>query len=186
MPGTIEREIKLQFDTPDEARASILAAGGTPLRARRLQCDALLDTEQGGLRNERLALRVRVEDDRSWLTFKGAPQPSSMKVREEIETSVGDAALALRVFERLGFRVWFRYEKYREEYTLGLATIAVDETPVGTFVEIEGSADSIHAAAAALGRTPAHYVTASYRSLYVAHCTRRGMTVSDMTFEADR
>ena len=41
----IEREVKLRFDSPEQARAAILAAGATPLRCRRLQEDALLDTE---------------------------------------------------------------------------------------------------------------------------------------------
>ena len=45
----LEREIKLRFDTAHEARAKILALGATPLHGRRLQKDALLDTEDGSL-----------------------------------------------------------------------------------------------------------------------------------------
>ena len=183
MTGSLEREIKLRFESPADARAAIAAAGGTPLRARRLQRDALLDTHERALGDARSALRVRLEEDRAWLTFKGAPQASTMKVREELETSVGDGRLLLRVLERLGFRVWFRYEKYREEYALGTAIVALDETPVGTFVEIEGSAEGIHAAAAALGRDPSQYVVASYRALYLEDCARRGTRVSNMVFE---
>ena len=37
-------------------------------------------------------------------------------VREEIETVVGDGETLLRVFEELGLHVWFRYQKYREEF----------------------------------------------------------------------
>ena len=33
----IEREVKLRFDSPEQARAAILATGATPLRCRRLQ-----------------------------------------------------------------------------------------------------------------------------------------------------
>ena len=39
-----------------------------------------------------------------------------MKVREELETLVGDGEVLLRVLEELGLHVWFRYEKYREEF----------------------------------------------------------------------
>ena len=46
---TLEREVKLRFDSPDEARAAILAAGATPLLGRRLQEDSLLDTEDEGI-----------------------------------------------------------------------------------------------------------------------------------------
>jgi len=33
----IEREVKLRFASPDEARSAVLTAGATPLRSRRLQ-----------------------------------------------------------------------------------------------------------------------------------------------------
>ena len=46
----IEREVKLRFDSPEEARAAILAAGATPLRCRRMQEDALLDADDESLR----------------------------------------------------------------------------------------------------------------------------------------
>ena len=77
-----------------------------------------------------------------------------MKLREELETVVGDGTLLLRVLEELGFHVWFRYQKYREEFALDDVIIAVDETPVGTFVEIEGSERGIATTAEALGRRP--------------------------------
>ena len=75
-----------------------------------------------------------------------------MKLRDEFETVVGDGVLLLRIFEELGFQVWFRYEKYREEFSHEDVIVAIDETPVGVFVEIEGSESGIAAMAAALGR----------------------------------
>jgi adenylate cyclase class 2 len=179
---TTELEIKLRFANAAEARAAVVAAGAVPLRARRLQQDALLDTPEGLLRARRSMLRLRTEPGSSALTFKGPPQPSMMKLREELETSIGDVLLLRRVFEELGFRVWFRYEKYREEFTLDGVIIAVDETPVGIFVEIEGSHDGITAAAGALGRNPQDYVLDSYRGLHAADCARRGVPPSDMLF----
>ena len=59
----------------------------------------------------------------------------------------------------MGLRVWFRYEKYREEFKAPGVVIAIDETPIGVFVEIEGSEADIHRAAAALGKTPQDYLT---------------------------
>jgi adenylate cyclase, class 2 len=182
MPGIVEREIKLRFDTADAAREAVIALGATTLRGRRLQEDSLLDTADGTLKRRGCALRVRAEAGRHFLTFKGPVQPSTMKLREEIETLVGDCELVTHILEELGFRVWFRYQKYREEFAHGDVTIAIDETPLGTFVEIEGADGGIRAAAASLGRSESDYVIASYRTLFLDDCERRGVEPSDMLF----
>src|SRR6266545_5527204 len=143
----IDREVNLRFATPDEARAAIIAAGATPLRSRRLQEDALLDTEDESLRRRRCVLRIRTESGKSLLTFKGPVLPGSMKVRDEYETVLGAGEGVQRVLEEVGLHVWFRYEKYREEFAAEDVTIAVDETPVGTFVEVEGGEEGILAIA---------------------------------------
>ena len=179
----IEREVKLRFDSPEAAREAILAAGATPLRSRRLQEDALLDTEDDSLRDRRCVLRVRTESGKSLLTFKGPVLPGSMKVRDEYETVVGDGEVLQRVLEELGLHVWFRYEKYREEYAAREVTVAIDETPVGTFVEIEGSEAGILAVAAALGRPAADFVLDSYRGLFFRYRDAFGLTGPDMVFD---
>jgi adenylate cyclase, class 2 len=183
MAATLEREIKLRFADAGSARMAVLAAGAAPLRCRRLQEDSLLDTSEDLLRRRRCVLRVRVESGKSYITFKGPVQPSLMKVREELETLVGDGPLLIRMLEELGFYVWFRYEKYREEFVLDEVVVAVDETPVGTFVEIEGGSRGIEEMAVALGRTPDDYLVDSYRRLYLIDCERRGVPPSDMLFE---
>jgi adenylate cyclase class 2 len=178
----IEREVKLRFDSPEEARAAILATGATPLRCRRLQEDALLDTEDAFLRRRQCVLRIRTEPGKSLLTFKGPVQPGIMKVRDEHETVVADGDALLTILREFGLHVWFRYEKYREEFAAEDVVIAIDETPVGTFVEIEGGEERIHRVAAALGKTPADYITDSYRTIFVEYCREHGLTVGDMTF----
>ena len=183
MTGPLEREIKLRFDSGASARDAVLALGARPLRPRRLQADALLDRDGAALRSAQCALRVRIEDGSAFVTFKGPPQASTMKVREEIETSIGDGPIAITLFERLGYTVWFRYEKYREEFELGGITIAIDETPIGPYVELEGQAEGIESIASALGRAPSDYVVASYRSLFAQHCAERGVEPSDMLFD---
>lgn len=183
---TLEREIKLRYESAEEARASVIAAGATPLHGRRLQEDALLDTEDEQLRRRRCVLRIRTEGGKSRVTFKGPVQPSSMKVREEVETLVGDGEALLRVFEELGLHVWFRYEKFREEFCREDVIIAVDETPVGVFVEIEGSEQGITDMAHALGKGPDDYVVDSYRGLFLADRDRFGITGPDMLFQPDQ
>ncbi|MDE3153906.1 MAG: class IV adenylate cyclase [Acidobacteriota bacterium] len=179
----LEREIKLPFASAAEARAAILAGGALPLRGRRLQEDCLLDTADEQLRRARSVLRVRVESSRSLLTFKGPVQPSAMKVREELETVIGDGEVMVQLLQALGFHIWFRYQKYREEFSREGVVVAIDETPVGVFVEVEGDEAGITAMAAALGRTPADYVVDSYRTLYVRDCHARGVQPADMVFD---
>jgi adenylate cyclase class 2 len=185
MSATLEREVKLRFESADAARAAVMAIGAAPVHGRRLQEDSLLDTVAEDLRRRRSALRIRVDGGRSLLTFKGPVQPALVKVREELETIVGDGHLLLRMLEELGFRVWFRYQKYREEFAIDDCIVAIDETPVGVFVEIEGSETSIARIAQALGRSPSDYVLESYRGLFVRHCEQRGLAARDMLFDAD-
>ena len=129
----LEREIKLRFASADEARERILSpgVGATPLRGRRLQEDSLLDTADNRVYQRSSVLRVRTEGGKSLLTFKGPVQPGAMKLREEHETVVADGDTLLTILHELGLHVWFRYEKYREEFAAEDVVIAIDETPVG-------------------------------------------------------
>jgi adenylate cyclase class 2 len=178
----IEREIKLQFENPAEARAAILAAGAAPLRCRRLQEDALFDTGDESLRRQGCALRVRSESGRSLLTYKGPVRSGRMKTREEHETVVSDGDVLARVLESLGLHVWFRCQKFREEFAAEDATIALDETPIGTFVEIEGGERAIEQMAQALGRSESDYLLDSYRALFLRRRDACGLSGADMMF----
>lgn len=181
----LEREIKLAFDSAEAARRAVLAAGATPLRSRRLQEDALFDTDDEQLRRERCVLRVRSDAGRSLLTFKGPVQSAAMKVREEHETVIADGQVICRILEELGMHVWFRYQKYREEFAAADVTIAIDETPVGVFVEIEGREEAITSLAGALGRTSADFILDSYRALFVKHRDALGLSTTDMVFAGE-
>jgi adenylate cyclase class 2 len=176
----LEREVKLRFDSPEQARAAITAAHAILLRPRRLQHDVLFDTADAQLRREGCALRVRHENGTGVITFKGAVVPAAMKLRAEYETAIASPDAMRQVLEGLGFRPWFTYEKYREEYALPGVVVAVDETPIGTFVEIEGGESEILAATRQLGRTPQHFVLGSYRTLFVESAA--GRASSDMVF----
>ncbi len=183
LSGKLEREVKLRFETPAEERAAIHRSDARPLRPRRLQDDALLDTTDGLLRGRGCALRVRVEGERGHLTFKGPVQPSTVKVREEQETTIGDPDIMLRMLGELGFDVWFRYQKYREEFACGELIIALDETPIGTFVELEGTEGAIAETAKALGRTGSHYMLESYHALYADYRRAKGLAARHMLFD---
>lgn len=84
--------------------------------------------------------------------------------------------------EGIGLRPSFRYEKHRTLFQLASLHIALDETPVGTFLELEGPPRAIDKAARALGFTPRNYIQATYWDLYAADCRRRGRKRRNMVF----
>jgi adenylate cyclase class 2 len=113
----------------------------------------------------------------------------SYKVREEIEVEVAEAGNLTRIFEGLGMSGWFRYEKYRTTFRMpdskawaaGLL-IELDETPIGTFVELEGPAGAIDRAAEELGFSKHDYVLKNYLRLYMEDCRRKGEQPLHMVF----
>ena len=71
--------------------------------------------------------------------------------------------------------ICFEYSKIREVYTLSVdedeAEICLDETPVGTFVEIEGPENTIEALASQLGWTPDSFIRRNYVEMYLEQQT---------------
>lgn len=171
----VEREIKLEYPSVEAARDAIGALGLPSLRPRRLQDDALYDTAEGTLRKAGCALRLRRDGPQTLVTFKGPVEPGVMKVRPEFETGATDGDAMRRILEALGYQVTFRYQKYREEFGDASCVVAIDESPVGTFVELEGHADRIAALAARLGFGPDQYLTASYFRLHQERAAAHGL-----------
>jgi len=97
--------------------------------------------------------------------------------------AVADADTAEALLRLLGYRPSFRCQKYREEYASDGAVVTVDETPIGTFVEIEGDVAAIDRIATALGRSRADYQVDSYARLFQLWCQARGIDDWQMVFE---
>ncbi|MGH9709722.1 MAG: hypothetical protein ACRD37_04160, partial [Candidatus Acidiferrales bacterium] len=61
----------------------------------------------------------------------------------------------------------------------------LDETPIGTFLELEGDKQAIDAAARALGYGEKDYIAASYLELYLEECEGRGIKPGNMVFKRE-
>jgi adenylate cyclase class 2 len=179
-----ETEIKLAVKDAESARRLLRRAGFRLAHRRAFEANTVYDTPGGELRSSKRLLRVRESAGAVLLTYKGPPKPGRHKSREELETNLTEAAAFRAILERLGFRPVFRYEKYRAEYrrpgASGVAT--VDETPIGTYVELEGAPRWIDSTAKQLGYAPETYITASYGSLYLEWCRQAGVEPSEMRF----
>jgi adenylate cyclase class 2 len=112
------------------------------------------------------------------------------KVRDELETVLTDASALQKIFEGLGLRGWFRYEKFRTPYKLPARhkwaqdlLIDYDETPIGTYIELEGPHQAIDQAARLLGFHPRDFITKNYLVLYLDDCKRQGVSPTHMLFK---
>lgn len=184
----LEIEIKLNIEDLPGFRRRLESVSPKLLASRHFEENSVLDFPAGTIRSRGCLVRVRRTGECGLLTFKKTPiEAGRFKVREEIETEVADAEAALKVLEGLGLEVWFRYEKYREEFivptTDGDIHVAVDETPVGVFAELEGSEHGIRCVAEALGYSETEFLRESYYALYVRWCRQRGIPPTDMVFE---
>jgi len=203
-----ETEIKLPVAEIKAFERKVKKLGGKPVVAgngRVHEMNVIFDTPDGGLAKHGQLLRIRTETvqgkdkkaapSRVVLTFKQPTvrgvneQGGRFKVREETEVQVAEAGPLAKIFEGLGLRGWFTYEKYRTTWKLGAANrwakdllVELDETPVGNFVELEGPAEAIDKAAEVLGYARKDYLVKNYLALYAEDCRRRGVPPGNMLF----
>ena len=195
-----EIEVKIRIDDVDMLRGRIARAGARMYR-RVLEQNTLFDTAEGSIRRSGRVVRLRIETPvshdrvpngklRAVLTSK-APvlqsakarsKPSRYKERLEREVIAVTTDNLREQLLALGFRPRFRYEKYRTSYRLPGVHIELDETPVGTYLELEGTPQAIESSARKLGFSPADYRTETYWGVYAADCKRRGVRPTNMLF----
>ena len=179
-----ETEIKLAVADVRAARKLLKDAGFRVSRRRVFEVNTVFDTPELTLRRASTLLRLRQAGGHITITYKGKPTVGKHKSREELELVLSNAPTMGAIFERLGYRPVFRYEKYRTEYRLergsGMATL--DETPVGTYLELEGTPTWIDRTARRMGFQESDYVTASYARLYLDRCREGNVTPGDMVF----
>ncbi len=208
-----EVEIKLRVGSVPALRRRLKQLGAREVSSRTHESNTLYDTPKKDLARRGQLIRIRVEqpspirnkNDRllptkTILTFKGPPhsarrlrptigrpgKKTRYKVREEVEVAVSGVGEMRRILQALGLGPSFQYEKFRTTYALpGLRNLKVefDETPIGTFLELEGSPLSIDRAAGLLGYGHSDYITQTYGALYVADCRLRGRKPTGMLFQ---
>jgi adenylate cyclase class 2 len=184
MTGATETEVKLRVADGQRALERIRSAGFYVSRPREFEANTLYDTADKALLRNGMLLRLRQVGDRELLTWKGPGIPGPHKSRPELETSVGSSQTMAQILNHLGYKSTFRYEKYRTEFQSGQAegVVVLDETPIGTYLELEGPGEWIDESARKLGFSQSDYVVDSYGTLYRNYCAERGLEPGDMVF----
>ena len=184
-PGTSKvHEENIIFDTPQGG----LAKHGQLLRIRTEMPEVQGKSKRTGPK-QRVVLTFKQPMVQSAGAGTEGASYGAYKVRDEIEVEVAEGGKLTRIFEGLGMSGWFRYEKYRTTFRLPASKawakgllIELDETPIGTFVELEGPAAAIDRAAEELGFSKHDYVLKNYLWLYMEDCRRKGLQPSHMVF----
>ncbi len=184
--NSIETEVKVRISELAEFQRGLERRGYMLRSPRQFESNALYDTPEQSLRRNGVILRLRQSGKKSVITWKGPAEDSPFKSRAEVETEVASLDAMRQILEQLGYLPAFRYEKYRTEYVDNSApdsgVLTVDETPIGNFIELEGSGEWIDRKAQELGFSRKDYILKSYGKLYLEECERRGVEPSDMVF----
>jgi len=183
----LEAEVKLACGDLDRLRKAGFEL--IVVEPRHFEDNWLLDSADQTLFKQGAALRIRSVEGKGWLTYKGVVRDSDspVKVREEIEVETAAPDRMFELFERLGFRRSFRYQKYRTGYHLSVEgrdlKVVLDETPMGNFIEIEGDESTVARVFEAAGFSAGEIVRESYPELQASRCRKRGVPLEDLVFK---
>jgi adenylate cyclase class 2 len=184
----IETEIKFRVMDVPALTARLEAAGFHVQTPRAFESNVLYDTPDRQMRARTEILRIRSYAGRWILAHKRLPDTGpgedAHKHRVETETEISDGNTLAQIFTALGLVPAFRYEKWRTEWQDGEGHCVVDETPIGDFAELEGSAEWIDRSAVRLGVTPEDYLTLSYGRLFDVWRQQHNSAAEDLTFAA--
>jgi len=203
--GSRLHEANLLFDTPESSlrRRDMLLRVRVERRAKRITPSvtreeriALLDSwmfpprrAQGAIVTLKGPTQYTAPADGAPTESAGRAERANYKIRREIEFEASDASAVREILEVLGFRPAFYYEKLRTTYRVrgfGNLLVSLDETPAGTFLELEGHPKSIDRAREALGYRPEDAILLSYGALYAAYRRAAGLPMTDMLFVRER
>lgn len=167
-----ETEVKIEVQDAGELRRRLGLAGTVAVAPRLFEDNRVYDDDDATYQRSHRLVRLRSAGGRHTLTYKRpttreeAPD-GRYKVRIEHETEVSQPDEAHAVLEGLGLSVTYRYQKYRQTYRRGDVVVDLDETPIGVFVELEGTPEDIDVLARDLGFGPEHYIVKTYHDLFL-------------------
>jgi adenylate cyclase class 2 len=171
-----EIEVKFQLRDRPELTRKLHEIGATRLYAETFEDNMVLD-RRGELRTRGALLRIRKFGRYSLTTFKGPMAfEGGVKTRDEVQMSVESFELAIQLFDALGYKPVFRYQKFREVWRVKDVEVVLDRTP------IEGPIETIRSLVADLGLNMDNALRQSYADLYRQHRRTRADLPEHMVF----
>jgi adenylate cyclase, class 2 len=181
-----DKELEVKFYMADlpGLKAKLEEMGAHCTQERVHEVNLRFDTAKEELKQSFQVLRLRKDRDYR-LTYKGPGQTlDGVRLRQELEFTVGDFDTAKGFLEALGYQVILMYEKFRAVYALGEVLVTLDEMPYGYFAEIEGpGGGAIHEAAIRLGLNWETRILDSYMVLFDRAREALGFTFRDLSFD---
>jgi len=175
----------MKLPVPDlaEVRQRLERLGARCVQPVLFEENWVLDDVSGTLAGAGELLRLRQWGPESTLTYKGPARfAAGVKSRTELETTVGDASAMRQILGALGLAPVRRYQKRREVWRLAGGVVALDETPIGCFVELEGDLGLLLPLAARLDLDPATAVRGTYLDLWRSYRAAHPDAPADMVF----
>lgn len=178
------QEIEVKFPLRDRSQLvqKLIELGAQRLYPETFEDNIVMD-RRGELRTRGALLRVRKFGKYAIATFKGPMSiEGGVKSREEVQTGVESFELAIQLFDSLGYKAVFRYQKFREVWRVRDVEVVIDRTPIGEYFEIEGALELIRSIAADLGMNMDQAIRHSYADLYRQARRTRGELPENMVF----
>lgn len=178
-----EVEIKFLIESREAILGRLVAAGGEQVYPETFEDNIVLD-RRGELKTKGSLLRIRKFGRYVIATYKGPVSfNGAIKTREEVQMGLESFDRGVALFDALGFKPVFRYQKFREVWRLRGAEVVIDRTPIGDYLEIEGPVETIREVAGELGLVPDKGIRFSYADLYRQARRTRGDLPEHMVFD---
>lgn len=179
-----EIEIKLKIEDMDEEIQKIRNLGANLIDDFEFEDNFIFDQKDQSLKKKESVLRIRKYGSKNTVTLKEKiPGESKYKERYELEMEMEDPGTLKELFQKLGFQVVYRYQKYRAAFKWGNLRIYCDKTPIGDFLELEGKKEEIDEAALKLGHDQDDYINVSYLTYHLEYLESKGLPIQDMLFK---
>jgi adenylate cyclase, class 2 len=181
-----EIEVKLRIRDLSGLVAKLRQVGAS-CQGRVFERNSLYDTPENDFRRRGCLLRLRTKTpapaghirggNRQAVITSKAPVPVSVsRYKEKLERELAlppGRPWHTRLLS-VGFHQGFLYERYRTTFRLPNLHLEIDQTPIGTFLELEGTPQAIDRTARALGFSSRDYLRSTYWDLFQAERRRGG------------